>query len=51
MVAIIAGGYNGGSLANVELFSPNGKCNYPLAPLPISLYADFFLGAYQGPVQ
>jgi hypothetical protein len=44
---MLGGGYNGGSVNSVELFSPNGGCNYQLAPLPIQIYANFFLGRYK----
>lgn len=46
-VAMIAGGTNGGSVNTVELYSPNGGCNFQLAPLPVQLYANFFLGRYK----
>ena len=46
-VAFIAGGYNGGSTGNVEIYSPNGGCNYQLAPLPIQLVANQLVGRYK----
>ena len=48
-VALIAGGYNGGALPYVELFSPNGKCNQALPNLPTPLYGHT-LGTYMGRV-
>jgi len=35
---MLTGGYNGGAVPYVELFSPNGMCNYALANLPTPLY-------------
>ena len=35
---MVAGGtYDGTSVATVNVYSPDGKCNYELAPLPLSI--------------
>jgi len=34
-------------VGNVEIYSPNGGCNYQLAALPMQLYANYFLGRYK----
>ena len=38
-VAILAGGFDGGSILNsVEVFSEDGSCNAKLPPLPLAIY-------------
>ena len=41
-VILLAGGFDGDSiLDNVELYSPQGTCNFEIAPLPIRTYGLF----------
>ena len=38
-VAILAGGFDGGSILNsVEVYSPDGSCNAKLPSLPLPIY-------------
>ena len=48
-VVMLTGGIYGSSTPYVELYSPNGMCNYALANLPTDLYAHT-LGVYNGKV-
>jgi hypothetical protein len=47
-VLVIVGGFDGENiLDSVEVYSPNGRCNFHLAPLPqpvYELFAIFFRG-------
>jgi len=47
---MVAGGTNGASVNYVELYSPNGGCNFPLAPLPKQLFANPLVGRYKDKV-